>query len=92
MMREVIDRVRDKAKGISVAILLALPDEGKVTLVAGLSKELLDRKFSAVDWLRKISPVVGGKGGGGRPDMAQAGGKDASKIQEAFLEAKKFFE
>ncbi len=91
LLREIIDQVRNKAKGSPVAVMLALPEEDKVTLVAGLSEDLLKKKLSAVDWIRTVTPIVGGKGGGGRPDMAQAGGKDPSKIQEAFLEAKKFF-
>ena len=89
MMREGIDRIRQKAD--SVAVMIASTVDDKVTLVAGLSKDLVERKLSAVDWIRTVTPLVGGKGGGGRPDMAQAGGKDATKIQEAFLAAKKFF-
>ena len=51
--------------------------------MAGISKELQSRKLSAGEWIRPVAAAVGG-GGGGRPDMAQAGGKDPSKLPEAF--------
>ena len=90
MLRETIDQLRQKTQG--VAAMLASTTGDSVVLVAGLSKDLVEKKFSAVDWVRKITPLIGGAGGGGRPDMGQGGGKDASKLQEAFLEAKKYFE
>jgi alanyl-tRNA synthetase len=55
--------------------------------VAGISKELQSRKLSAGEWIRPVAAAVGG-GGGGRPDMAQAGGKDPSKLPEALQIAK----
>jgi alanyl-tRNA synthetase len=55
--------------------------EGKVLLAVGVTKDLVDR-FKAGDLIREAASVVGG-GGGGRPDFAQAGGKDASRIDEA---------
>jgi alanyl-tRNA synthetase len=48
-------------------------------------------KYSAVELLRQVAPLIGGKGGGGRPDFAQSGGSDASKLPTVFAEAKKFF-
>ena len=57
--------------------------EGKASIVVGVSADLTGR-FSAVDLVRAASVAVGGKGGGGRPDMAQAGGPDATKVDEAF--------
>jgi alanyl-tRNA synthetase len=51
-------------------------------LVAGISKELVAKGLSADQWVQQVAKVVGG-GGGGRPDMAQAGGKDPSKLPEA---------
>jgi alanyl-tRNA synthetase len=50
--------------------------------VVGVTPDLLPR-FSAIDLVRKASEVLGGKGGGGKPDMAQAGGPDGSKAQAA---------
>ena len=57
----------------------ALPISG---LIVGVTNDLTSR-FSAVELVRAGSTVLGGKGGGGRPDMAQAGGPDASKADEA---------
>jgi alanyl-tRNA synthetase len=48
----------------------------------GVTPDLVER-FSAVDLVRKASVVLGGKGGGGKPDMAQAGGPEGAKAQEA---------
>ena len=57
----------------------------KVLLVGGLSRDLVERGLKAGDWVGAAASAVGG-GGGGRPDMAQAGGKDPSKLPAA-LEA-----
>ncbi len=61
-----------------LAILLLQPKGEKVMLVAG-SK---NTNIKAGDWIKNVAPIVGG-GGGGRPDFAQAGGKDVSKIEDA---------
>jgi alanyl-tRNA synthetase len=82
--RELIDQLRRKAAPIAV-LLGVRQDEGKVMLVAGLSRDLVDRGLSAVEWVRAASELVAG-GGGGRPDLAQAGGKIPDKLPEA-LEA-----
>jgi len=75
-----------KAKlGSGVVALVGLNDEGRAGLIVGVTDDLTKR-FNAVDLVRIGSEVLGGKGGGGRPDMAQAGGPDASKA-EAALEA-----
>lgn len=72
------------------AILLAgASDDGKVALMATVAKPLIDKGLKAGDWIKHVAPVVGG-GGGGRPDSAQAGGKDATKINEALETAKAF--
>ena len=65
-----------------VAALLLQEKDGKVLLVAGSKNTAI----KAGDWIKKIAPIVGG-GGGGRPDFAQAGGKDPSKIETAKTEA-----
>jgi alanyl-tRNA synthetase len=67
-----------------VAIANTSPD-GKGSVVVGVTSDLVAR-FSAVDLVRKASEVLGGKGGGGKPDMAQAGGPDGAKAGAA-LEA-----
>ena len=86
--RQLIDQIKQKATG--VAMLFAIKGDDKVTLLTGVSRDLVD-KYSAVELLRRVVPLVGGKGAGGRPDFAQGGGSDASQLAEVFVEAKKFF-
>jgi alanyl-tRNA synthetase len=86
IMRRLIDQLRKKED--SVAVLLATASgEGKVVLVAGVTKDLVDRGVHAGNWVAEVARVVGG-GGGGRPDMAQAGGRDPSKLEEALDHAR----
>ena len=66
----------------SGVVALVSTAEGKASIVVGVSNDLVGR-FSAVDLVRAASAAVGGKGGGGRPDMAQAGGPDAAKAEDA---------
>jgi alanyl-tRNA synthetase len=66
----------------SGVVALVSTAEGKASIVVAVSKDLTG-KYSAVDLVRTASAAVGGKGGGGRPDMAQAGGPDAAKADEA---------
>jgi alanyl-tRNA synthetase len=84
-MRQAIDQLRRKASPI--AVLLGSVEGDKVTLVAGISKELEARGLSAGNWIRDVATVVGGKGGG-RPDLAQAGGKLVAKLPEALAMAR----
>lgn len=72
----------------SGVMVLATDKDGKASIVVGVTKDLTN-KYNAVDLVRIASAAVGGQGGGGRPDMAQAGGPDASKLQDAFNEVKK---
>ncbi|MEN6575900.1 MAG: alanine--tRNA ligase [Phycisphaerales bacterium] len=81
--REAIDMLKKKAK--SAAIVLAYEEEGKVMLLAGVTDDLI-KKVKAGDIVKQIAPIVGG-GGGGKPQMAQAGGKDPAKIDEALAKA-----
>jgi alanyl-tRNA synthetase len=83
-LRGLIDQLRRKAAPVA-ALLVSKAEDGKVTLIAGLSRDLVEQGGDAVAWVRSAAKVVGG-GGGGRPDMAQAGGKNAEKIPQA-LEA-----
>ncbi|MFU8819605.1 MAG: alanine--tRNA ligase [Desulfurivibrio sp.] len=78
-LREIGDRLRDK-KGHGIAVLAAEVD-GKVALLAMVGKELTGR-FKAGDIVKAVAALVGGSGGG-RPDMAQAGGTRPEKIDEA---------
>jgi alanyl-tRNA synthetase len=79
-LRALVDALRDRLR--SGIVLLAAPADGKVTLALGVTPDLTDR-FRAGDLIRETAAVVGGKGGG-RPDFAQAGGRDPGKIDEAF--------
>ena len=71
-----------------VACLLASEQGGRVALVAGLSQDLVQQGLSAVELVRSAAAVLDG-GGGGRPDLAQAGGSDPSRIEEAFEAARR---
>ena len=78
-LRAVVDTLRDQVP--SGIILLGSAVDGKVSLVAAVSKDVMKR-FPAGRLVQEIAKIVGG-GGGGRPDLAQAGGKDPAKIDEA---------
>jgi alanyl-tRNA synthetase len=79
-LRALVDQSKQKLG--SGVIVLATASDGKAALVVGVTEDL-SKKFNAVDLLRKAVEAVGGKGGGGRPDMAQGGGPDGSKLQAA---------
>ena len=78
-LRQMADRLRDKHQPAVVVLGAARGD--KVSLLAAVSKEAAGAHHAG-NILKQIAPVVGG-GGGGRPDFAQAGGKDASRLDEA---------
>jgi alanyl-tRNA synthetase len=86
-MRQLVDVLRRKQE-TGLAVLLVTASDGKVQLVAGLSKDLIERGLHAGNWLKEVAPLVGG-GGGGRPDLAQAGGKSPDKIPAALEQASK---
>jgi alanyl-tRNA synthetase len=71
-----------KQVGSGVVAIVGVSDDGKAGVVVGVTPDLTAR-FSAVDLVRKGAEALGGKGGGGRPDMAQAGGPDGSKAEAA---------
>jgi alanyl-tRNA synthetase len=75
-LRALVDRHRDQIK--SGVVVLASPSEGKVQIVVGVTPDLA-KKVPAGQVVKQLAPIVGG-GGGGRPDFAEAGGKDPSKI------------
>ncbi|MGE0251774.1 MAG: alanine--tRNA ligase [Dongiaceae bacterium] len=70
-----------KQLGSGIVALIAT-DQGKVSIVAAVTSDLT-AKISAVDLVKVAAAAVGGQGGGGRPDMAQAGGADTAKVNEA---------
>ncbi|MFI4875857.1 MAG: alanine--tRNA ligase [Blastopirellula sp. JB062] len=88
LMRQLIDQLRKKAAPCAV-LLIAGQGEDKVMMVAGLSEDVVKAGGKAGAWVKATSSIVGGSGGG-RPDMAQAGGKNPEKIADALEEAKAF--
>jgi alanyl-tRNA synthetase len=78
-LRNFADELRSKIK--SGVVVLGSATDGKVTLLTAVTKDLLDR-VKANTLIAKLAPIVGGKGGG-KPDLAQAGGKDADRLNEA---------
>ncbi|MFZ0474260.1 MAG: alanine--tRNA ligase [Halobacillus sp.] len=86
-LRSMIDDLKQKIE--SGIILLAAPNGNKVQLIAGVSKDLVEEGYHAGHLIKEAASRCGG-GGGGRPDMAQAGGKDVSKIPEALEFAKEY--
>ena len=75
----------DEAKGqlgSGVVVLINVAEDGKAAIVTGVTKDLTE-KVSAVDLVRLGSQALGGRGGGGRPDMAQAGGPDGANAETA---------
>src|SRR4051812_3405076 len=83
---DLANRVQSKV-GQPSAVVLGSEFGGKAGLVALVSKDAVERGLSAGSIIREIAPIVGG-GGGGRDDMAQAGGKDPSKLDEALAAAR----
>ncbi|HYA05804.1 MAG TPA: alanine--tRNA ligase, partial [Xanthobacteraceae bacterium] len=80
-LRSLADEGKKKV-GSGVVAIVGVTGDGKAGLVVGVTDDLVAR-FNAVDLVRKGAEVLGGKGGGGRPDMAQAGGPDGSKANAA---------
>jgi alanyl-tRNA synthetase len=83
-LRALVDQHRDQIK--SGVVVLAAPADGKVSIVVGVTPDLT-KKVPAGQVVKQLAPIVGG-GGGGRPDFAEAGGKDASKIAEMLAASK----
>jgi alanyl-tRNA synthetase len=84
-LRNVMNTIAKKQP--SYAIMLSAIDGEKVTFVAMVSEDLIKKGLKAGDWIRETAKIAGG-GGGGKPNMAQAGGKDPSKLGEALEKAK----
>jgi alanyl-tRNA synthetase len=84
-VRGQIDRVRQKC-GSSFIVFGWMEDEGKVPLIAALTPDLVKRGLKAGDVVKQVAAVVGGSGGG-KPDLAQAGGKDVTKLPDALKKA-----
>ena len=87
-LRETLDKLKDKLK--SAAIVLGSTEGGKVSLIAGVTADFTPR-LKAGELVNFVAQQVGGKGGG-RPDMAQAGGSDPSRLAEALQSVKGWVE
>ena len=85
-LKGVVDDSKTKL-GSGVVALLSTSDDGKASLYVGVTDDLTS-KLSAIDLVRAGAAVLGGKGGGGRPDMAQAGGPDGAKAEAALAAIK----
>jgi alanyl-tRNA synthetase len=86
--RELADNLRQKLR--SGVVVLGRAREGKAALLVAVTPDLTDR-ISAGDLVRQLAKTIGG-GGGGRRDLAEAGGKDASRLDEALAAAGGFVE
>ena len=87
-LRETMDKLKDKLK--SAAIVLAAVSDGKVSLIAGVTQNATG-KIKAGELVNHVAQQVGGKGGG-RPDMAQAGGNDPARLPEALASVRSWIE
>ncbi len=81
LMRQLIDQIRKKTNPAAI-VFLSSPEPGKVILANGLTNDLVDAGWNAGKWIGEVAAAVGGRGGG-KPDMATAGGKDEEKIGDA---------
>lgn len=84
-LKAFVDEINQNIK--SGVVVLASDKDAKASIVVGVTPDLTN-KYSAVDLVKLAASVVGGSGGGGRPDMAQAGGSDASKLNDAIKKVK----
>jgi alanyl-tRNA synthetase len=78
-LRSIVDDLKNKLQ--SGVVILGAENGGKVNIVAGVTKDLVTKGYHAGNLVKEVAVRCGG-GGGGRPDMAQAGGKDPEKLQE----------
>ena len=85
--RNAIDMIKKKAG--SAAVVFGMSDGDKVTLLAGVSDDLIQKGLRAGDIVKEIAPIVGGAGGG-KPQMAQAGGKKSENLPQALQRAIEF--
>jgi alanyl-tRNA synthetase len=86
---DLADRIKSRAG--EAAVVLGGADDGKVALVASFSNAVVERGLSAAEVVREAAQIIGG-GGGGRDNVAQAGGRDASKLDEALAAAREAIE
>lgn len=80
-LRQLVDLWKQKDES-GIVVLMAAPAADKVNIIAAVSPDLVKKGYKAGALIKEVAIICGGNGGG-RPDMAQAGGKDASKVSEA---------
>jgi alanyl-tRNA synthetase len=85
-MRQQVDRLRQKAG--SAVVVIGWSEDSKVQLIAAVTEDLVKKGLHAGKLVGQLAKEVGG-GGGGKPTMAQAGGKDPAKLADALELAKK---
>ncbi|MGL6225968.1 MAG: alanine--tRNA ligase [Thermoguttaceae bacterium] len=90
-LRGMIDQIRSKTQSVAV-FLTTVQGDDKILLVAGLSRDLVARQLNAVHWVKYVVEKLGGNGGGGRPDMAQAGVKGTQKMDQVLQLARNWLE
>src|SRR5205085_10030931 len=85
-LRDLSDRLKQQEKAL--AVLLGSAEDGRAFLVVNLDKSLPERGVDAVAVVREVAPIIGG-GGGGRPTLAEAGGRDPNRLEEALATAER---
>ncbi|HOK95855.1 MAG TPA: DHHA1 domain-containing protein, partial [Anaerohalosphaeraceae bacterium] len=85
--RAAVDSIKKKARCAAIVFGMVTGDNNKVMLLAGVTEDLIQKGLKAGDIVKEIAPIVGG-GGGGKPNMAQAGGKEPDKLDQALERAK----
>ena len=88
-LRQLADNWRNQSQ--TDVLVLGTSQGAKVNLLVAVAKEAVAKGIKAGVIIKTIAPVIGG-GGGGRPDMAQAGGKEADKLPQALQAAQEFLE
>ena len=88
-LRSISDAIREKTD--DVVIVLAAVNDGKVTFIVSVSEDLIGKGYHAGKLIKEIAAAAGG-GGGGKANMAQAGAKDPSKVDDAFRKAAELLE
>ncbi|MBR0308241.1 MAG: alanine--tRNA ligase [Mogibacterium sp.] len=83
-LRSISDAVKEKADG--VVLVLAAVNDGKVTFIVSVTEDLIGKGYHAGKLIKEIAAAAGG-GGGGKANMAQAGAKDPSRVEQAFAKA-----
>jgi alanyl-tRNA synthetase len=86
-VRALVDRVRQKVPSAFI-VFGWMEGAGTASIIAALTPDLVKKGLKAGDVVKQVAPIIGG-GGGGKPDMAQAGGKEPAKLPDALRHADK---